>query len=380
MIILECDNRNLTNSAKYSYLTTNYTSNVTSFSVLNAIDSAFAADAFLLLGMFGAEDAEIVKISSVNNNTGDIAITTNTLFPHSESTRVTVLPYNQIRFFHTTTNVFDIGTAIPLTGYVPLQVSDWFTTYNDGAYSTGYGWYCFYNSVTTTLSQPSNAIPYTGFESNTTENILADFFSMLNNKELKLVTREDALSWISEGYGRLRNKLNLTNVEYTASEILPLNVIAGTVEYDLPSDFDHLVSLIAGINSTSPGQWGAYKKDIAFMPLREAYTFNGIGPRYYLRGLRIGILPTPGTNVTYYYMYLKRATRLNLNTDEVDLPNGGEYVIKDWALYRAFQKFQNPQAAQYLKSYTDGLNDLVISSVKRDANLDSFGIQRESNV
>ena len=268
----------------------------------------------------------------------------------------------------------------PLTGYIPIQPSDWFTTFNDENHSTGYGWYCFYNSVTTNLSQNSNFIPYAGFEANTTEQILSDFFSMLSNKELKLVTREDALSWASEGYGRMRNKLNLTNVEYSASAITTLTITAGQIEYDLPTDFDHLISFINGVNPSDPGAWGSSKLDIRFIPLREAYSFNGIGPRYYIRGFKIGILPTPQGNATYSYMYQKKAARLTLNTDEVDLPNGGEYVIKDWMLYRAFQKFQNPQYKTYLESYTNGINDMIISSVKRDANLDTWGIQRESNV
>lgn len=378
MITLEADNRRLILSSKYSYLVTNYSSGITSFSVLNATDSAYAVNTYLLLSNFGAEDAEVVKISSVNNDTGLITISSPTLFAHSESTRVTILPYNQIRFFHTTTTTFDVST--PLSGYVNIQPSDWFTTYSDETYSTGYGWYCFYNSVTTNLSQPSNYIPYAGFEENTTENILSDFFSMLNNKELKLVTREDALSWASEAYGRMRNKLNLTNVEYTATNITSLAVVSGTIEYDLPADFDHLISFISGVDATSPGKWGSTKLDIPFISLREAYTFNGIGPRYYIRGFKIGILPTPETNTTYHYIYLKKASRLTLNTDEVDLPNGGEFIIKDFMLYRAFQKFQNPQATQYFQSFTAGLNDMIISSIKRDANLDSFGIEKQSNV
>jgi len=377
-ITLESDNRRLTLSSKYTYTLTSYSSGITSLSVLNATDSAYAVDTFLLLSNFGSEDAEIVKIKSIDNNTGVITLTSSTLFAHAESTRVTILPYNQVRYFYTLTDVFDVNT--PLTGYVDLQPSDWFTTYSDESHSTGFGWYCFYNSVTTNLSQPSNFIPYGGFEANTTEEILSDFFSMLSNKELKLVTREDALSWASEAYGRMRNKLNLTNTEYSSSDITTLNVLPGVIEYDLPTDFDHLISFISGIDTANPGAWGAFKLDIQFIPLREAYTFNGIGPRYYIRGKKIGILPTPSTAGTFSYMYQKKASRLSSNTDEVDLPNGGQYVIKDYMLYRAFLKFQNPQYKMYLEAYTNGLNDMIISSVKRDAKLDTWGIQKQSNV
>lgn len=379
-IIYEADNRTLQNSAKYSYLVTNYSQGISNFNVLNATDTAFEVNAFLLLGNFGAEDAEVVQILTGNWNAGEITITTPTLFSHSESTRVTVLPYDQIRFFHTTTAVFDIGTATPLTNYFNITPQNWFSTYSDETYSSGFGWYVFYNSHTTNLSQESNPIPCSGFESDATEQILSDFFSMLGNKELKLVTREDALSWLSEGYSKLKNKLNLTNIEYTASTITPLVLVPGQIEYDLPSDFDHLISFMSGLVTSDPGARGSTKLDIGFIPLTQAYTYNGTGPRYYIRGKKIGILPTPGFATTYHYMYNQRPPRLILNSDEVDLPSGGEYCLKDWALYRAFQKFQNPQYKMYLESFTNGLNDLIISSVKRDANLDCWTPTREANV
>ena len=378
MITLEADNRTLTTAAKYSYLSTNYTSGVSSFSVLNATDSDFAVDAFLLLGNFGAEDAEIVKILTVNNDTGAITTTTATLFAHSESTRVTVLPYDQIRFFHTTDTTY--VTTDPLTGFLELQPSDWFTTYKDESYSTGYGWYVFYNSVTATYSQNSNYIPYAGFDDDTTEDILDDFFSMLNNKELTLITREDALSWASEGYGRMRNKLNLTNREFTASEISTLSITAGTIEYDLPSDFDHLIFIASGLDATDPGNWAGNKNKIGFISLADAYSYTGSVTKYYIRGSKIGFLPTPGSDATYHYIYLKKAGRLTLNTDEVILPSGGEYVIKDFMLFRAYKKLQNPIYKTYYEDFTNGLNDMVISSINRDANLDRWGIENSSNV
>jgi len=382
LIVLEADNRRLTLSSKYSYTVTNIQAGISSFYVLNATDSAYATDVFLLLSLFGSEDAEVVKILSVDHETGLITTTTNTLFAHSESTRVTVLPYNQARFYWTPTNAaFDIGTALPLTTPpIDIQPSDWFTTYNDETHCTGFGWYLFYNSVTSLYSQPSNSIPYAGFEDNTTEYILNDFFAMLSNKELKLVTREDALSWASEAYGRMRNKLNITNVEFTATDLTSLNLLPGVIEYDLPTDFDHLVAFVKGIDQTNPGQWGGNKQNVTFIPLTEAYAYNGADPRYYIRGFKIGILPTPTEATTWNYIYMKKAARLILNTDEVLLPNGGEYVIKDYMLYRAFQKFQNPQFKVYLESYTNGLNDMIIAAVKRDANLDKWGIERTANV
>ncbi len=170
MISLQADNRILTNAAKYSYLLANYVSFTTSLSVLNATDSAFAAGAYLLLGNFGSEVAEIVQIATVNNTTGALTLVAPTKFAHSESTRVTVIPYNQIRFFWTPIEVFN--TATPLTVYLDLQPSDWFSTYNDGLHPTGFGWFIFYNSTTLVASQESNSLPYAGFGQDTVEDLL----------------------------------------------------------------------------------------------------------------------------------------------------------------------------------------------------------------
>jgi len=369
-------------SSKYSFLTTNYSSGVSVINILNVTDTEYAAGIFLLLGNFGAESTEIVQISSVNSTTGDITLTSSTKFAHAESSKISILPYNQIRFYWTATTTFSVGTATSLSGLIELQPSDWFTAYNDETHSTGYGWYLFYNSNSAIYSQESNYIPYAGFEDNTVEDILADFFSMLSNKDLRLITREDALSFASEAYGRVRNKLNLTNIEFTASAVSTLTIVPGTVEYDLPSDFDHLIAFVSGVDSTNPGQGGNFaRRDIEFISLKEAYSYTGIGPRYYIRGSKIGILPTPEVATTYQYIYNKKASRLSLETDKVDLPNGGEYLIKSFMLYRAYAKFQNMQMAKaFLDDFTLGLNDCIIASVKRDANLDKWGIMKSANV
>lgn len=380
MIKIQADNRTISQGQKYTFLTNNYASGVSSFYVLNASDSAFATDALLLLENWGSEYAEIVTISTVNANTGLITLASTTKRAHSESAKVIVIPYNQIRFYHTTSTTFDTNT--PLTGYVNLQTSDWLTSYDDEAYDSGYAWFTFYNSVTETASQPSNYIPYAGFGSNTTEDILNDFYSLLGNKELRLVTREDALSWMSEGYSKVRNKLNLSNSEFTVSSIQTLSITSGTNEYSLPTDFNDLVSLNYGLSTSDPlGGGDLDKGEIEYIPLRLVGTYTGSTPKYYIRGSYIGIIPTPTGDTTYHYWYKKKGSRLSSNTDEITLPDSGEYIVKDWMLYRAYLKFQNQNmATAYLKTFNDGLDNMIISSVKRDANLDSFSISSYANI
>ena len=360
-------------------MTSNYSSGQGIINVLNTTDSDFAINSYLLLGTFGSENAEVVQIASINTNTGDINLVAPTNFAHPESTRVTVLPYSQVRFFWTAAQTFDTNT--PLTGYINLQPSDWFTQYSDESQSSGYGWYIFYNPITLTASQPSNPIPYAGFNSNNVEMILNDFFSLLNNKELKLISREDALSWMNEANNVIRNKLNLTNIEFNTSAPQTLTVVPGTIEYPLPNDFDHLVSLVSGSDPSNPGSnLGILKRQVEYINLRNAYTYSGFTPRYYIRGMYIGIIPNQIQNLTLIYLYQSRPTRLSLNSDILVLPNAGEYAIKDWMMYRGYSKAQNPNATVYYKSFNDNMNQMIVSAVKRDASLDTFGIIREANV
>jgi len=375
---LQADNRILLQSAKYSYLVSNYISGVSSLTITNATDPAFATDAYVLIGNVGADEAEILKISTVNSSTGLLTFTTSTKFSHSESSRVSVIPYNQVKFYYTVTETFSTGT---LLATVDIQPGNWFTTYDDSTHVAGYGWFVFYNSTSTAVSNESNSLPYAGFERDTVEDILNDFFSLLNNKELKLVTRDDALSWLNEGFSLMRNKLNLSNREYSASALSTLSIVSGTSEYLLPDDFYQLVSITGGLETSDPtalNNQGKYPID--YISLREAFTYTGSAPRYYIRGKYIGILPTPQNSSTYHYMYLTKTDRVTSNSDVIDLPDNGCYVVKDFMMYRAGRKFGNPNYMNDYKMFIQNLNDMVVASVDRDAALDWCGIAPEANV
>jgi len=56
----------------------------------------------------------------------------------------------------------------------------------------------FYNTATSLFSQPSNAIPYNDFNQDTVKKTFDGFFSLLNNRELKLISEEDAYNWANE--------------------------------------------------------------------------------------------------------------------------------------------------------------------------------------
>ena len=380
MITLSADNRSLLTTAPYTYLVDNTASGVSTVSVVGT--AGFAVDDLILLGLFGSEDAEIFRIGAINTSTGVITLldkngaSTTTKYSHPESTKIWKIPYNEVRFYWTAalgtiadeTPTFD--TATPLTGWTDLVASEWFTSYDDGDHSTGFGWFLFRNAVTLDSSQESNAIPYTGFAINSAKFIIDDFLSLLNNRELKLVTNPDIFSWLNEGLALIRNKLNLTNPEYTVSALTSISIVSGTSEYMLASDFADLVEIVDGSGSSNP---------IPQVTIRQAMSYTGSAVRYYVRGRYIGFVPTPTAATTYSYRYRSQASRVTSYDDLIDLPDNGSFIIKDWMMYRACLKFTNPNAGTYYKAYIDGLNTLIASSVKRDANLDSWGISSAAN-
>ena len=144
-VTLKADNRSLTTGAKYSYLSTNYASGVSSLVLVNA--DGFSANQYVLLGNFGSETAEVARIATVTAATNTITLkddagsTLTTRFAHSESTKVTIIPYNQIRFYWTATATFATGT--PVTSQSDITASDWYSIGSDSSHTTGYGWFVF---------------------------------------------------------------------------------------------------------------------------------------------------------------------------------------------------------------------------------------------
>lgn len=379
MITLKSDNRVLTSNSKYSYLVDNYPSGVSTVTIVNT--DGFSTNDFILIEEFGKEVAEIFRVGSVNATTGDITLlatdgsSTNTTFSHMESTKVYVLPYDQIRFYWTASagDITDeeptFGTGTPLTGWVDLEPAAWYTTFDDINHSTGFGWFVYKNSITAESSQESNPIPYAGFSENTVAQVFADFDSLLNSNELKLVTMGERFSWLNESLAMLKNKLNLNNVEYFVSTEKTLNIVAGTAEYILDSDFSDLVYINDGD-----------RRAIPYMNVQKAGTYTGDYTYHYLRNRYIGFTPTPASDATYKYKYRSKASTVSSVSTYLDLPDNAFYSLKDFMMYRACLKFGNPMANTYYEAFINSVNHYVQAAVKRDANLDSWEPAPYANV
>ena len=367
--------------AKFSALLDNCVSGVSSIRVNNL--EPFSVGDPILIGEIGQYDAEILKVKALDPATNTITLgdsvnnATTTTFSHSESTKVTILLFDQIQFYWTaaTGTISDenptFSDSNPLTGWISLDPTSYYSVYQDVNNDTGFGWFMYKNALTDDVSQESNPIPYAGFTGNTAQQIISSFQSMLNTNELKLVTYNDMFNWMNEAIALVKNKLNLSNVEYTVSTMQTLNVVGGTAEYILPSNFSDLIEIV----------------DQNFLPISAISVSDDLTHRgdtttdtvYYLRGRYIGFSPIPSGSTTVYYRYRANATRVSSLSTYIDLPDNMFYCIKDYMMYMSCQKFGNPMGSSYYQSFKNSLDLYIMASIKRNADLDTWGMGEGTN-
>lgn len=376
MITLRSDNRSLVANAKFAYAVDNNIQGVGVIKVTNL--DPFQVNYPVIVGEIGKDDTEIFIVSAIDSAESTITLNGVTGYAHPESTRIVAIPFNQVRFYWTaaTGTIADenptFDTDNPLTGWQSVDPSSFYSTYDDTTNTTGFGWFKYRNSETEDESPTSNPIPYVGFSLNTVQQVFADFDSLLNTNELRLISMNERFAWLNEALSVLKNKLNLNNVEYTVSTKQTISIVAGTSEYLLPDDFSDLVEITE-----------ASGRPIGFISVAHAIKNDGVGANvtsYYLRNRYIGFTPVPTSAATYYYRYRAKASRATTLSTYIDLPDNAFYSLKDFMLYRAFSKFQNPIAANYYQYFNNAMDTYIQASVKRSANLDSWGIDPAANV
>jgi len=379
MITLKADNRTVSEDTKLTFLSDNTLSGVSSLTV--ASTNGFSVDDYILIGDFGQESSEIIKVSAITSATV-LGLDSATAFAHSESTRIKRIIYNQVRFYITTTPVFSAGSPL---GTEDIDAQSPYTYYEDYVNGTGYGWFVFLNETTSSNSSTSNPIPYAGFAENSAKSILDNFFSSISNSDAKLISFDEAFRWLNEGYSLAYNELNLSNQEYTTESLEEISVTSGTQEYDLPTNFSKIVSVSDGT--------GADIDYIKQRDIREYLNANtgasrlndrfydvGSSPRYYIRAGKIGFVPLATTAATFYMYYNAKSGTLSSYYENVVLPNNNYYCMQDFLKYRALDKLDRPNPETKYKMFMTAIEQMKINSVKQNANRDRWDVSVWANV
>lgn len=143
-------------------------------------------DDFIIIGKIGEKGAEIMQVNGTPTTT---VITVDRSggvsglhMTHDEDTPVYKIDYDQVEFSHAATKT---GGKTVLTTK-SIQPTNVFTYYEDTTYTTGYGFCRFKDSVASTYSVYSDAIPYTGY----TKQMLR----MIRKKVRRLINEVDELN------------------------------------------------------------------------------------------------------------------------------------------------------------------------------------------
>ena len=173
---LYADNTPIKEGKEFTFLNQDESAGATSVGTKSTV--GFIPDIFILIGELGQEEAEIARISAVGG--ASFTLTAPGLrFSHPADTKVYRIDWNQVAFSRSTGISSQKGTLIT-TNIQPDLLE---TQYRDIVNTTGYGFVEFYNSITPTrYSNPSDPIPYAGFDANTVWAIKDRALKGLNEK------------------------------------------------------------------------------------------------------------------------------------------------------------------------------------------------------
>lgn len=200
-----------------SYLANSYSVGATSIVIKNA--NRVAANTRVMIGEMGGETAEIVTVSNVAADNVTLTIGT-TLYPHSADEPVTVMVFDQVRFYRST----DGGTNYSLLTTQDLDVDnfDLQTIYDDTTGIASYYYkFTFYNSISTLESGDSDVIKGTGWRRRQAGYIIDQFLQEVSDPSEQHVTRGEVLGWfgdvnddlttnVAKPYGFLHARTTLT--------------------------------------------------------------------------------------------------------------------------------------------------------------------------
>lgn len=158
MATIKAENLNLLIATPQTFFTSDTASGVTAIPVKNT--TGFTTNQVLILGNLGNEGSEIVKThASTPPTTSSITLTAATVYPHSASTNVQLIQYDQVEFSTATT----VDGMKSVLATIPLWADNNSTNYIDNAGSVGYYFTRFKNTINSTFSAYSAPIPVTGF-------------------------------------------------------------------------------------------------------------------------------------------------------------------------------------------------------------------------
>ncbi len=195
--------------------------------------ASFSISDYIQLGEIGAERTEIVQIHASTAPTGSTVtlVAASALYPHDEGTPVYKVDFNQVEFSIATTD----GGSKSVLATSALTPDLMETIYDDVTNTTGFGYWRFKNSATTTYSSYSSSIPYAGYDIDACNEIFERALSAAGSEINPRLTYTKLFSFLND-FITLANSFNKRWSEARVLDAELVTLATGGWEIDLPTD------------------------------------------------------------------------------------------------------------------------------------------------
>ncbi len=141
-----------------TFLTSDTAVGATTLTVQNI--SGFAVNQVLLIGQPGLQNSEIIHTHASSAPSGStITLASATLQPHSASSFVYIIPFDQLEFSISSTE----GGSKSVLATTAILANQQFTEYNDITNTSGYYYARFKNTISSSFSTYSSSVLYAGY-------------------------------------------------------------------------------------------------------------------------------------------------------------------------------------------------------------------------
>ena len=230
-VVLKTPNTDLLVQGKpITYLTAEQASGTATLTVESIF--GFAVSDQIALGQIGEEKSEIIQVHTVTTPTGTtITLASNLIHSHEEGTPVYVVGFDEIEFSRATTEV----GAKSVLATVSISADNIHTIYDDTVNSAGFGFWRFKESVGSTFSDYSDAIPYAGYDLDAASEIFDRALSAASENLSPRLRYEDLYNFLNDFVGLA----NSENTRWSEAKVLNYElatVATGYFEYTIPDD------------------------------------------------------------------------------------------------------------------------------------------------
>lgn len=289
----------------------------------------FTVGSYVLIGDFGKEGSEIIRLhtSTAPTSAGVVTLNSVLIYAHSVNDPIVQIDFNQVEFSRATT----AAGAKSVLATNSIEADDLLTVYNDTTNSTGYAFVRYKNSATTTYSSYSGPMPYTGLTHGTVRVMKDQGLALTHESISELITEEFLL-----------DELNNWQDDVTDQHDWSFELVSGTTtlatsttSYTLPTDWKFTDS-----NQSTIQIRPAYLPPLQYVDKREydlmqnAVTTSPTGtPTHFTiwdGSLLVSPTPTSDDNGdTLNYDYYKVIPRLVYDTDitEIPFPNVSQFYL-----------------------------------------------------